>query len=87
MANGWNMNSARMRLSHWCAADGSSPVPTAVPSALEVEDFDARTSRTCAQNNVKFRMDPMPTPVCHMAMIFDPDGNSICIHKRNSDRA
>jgi len=33
---------------------------------------------------VKFRMEPMPTPVCHMAMIFDPDGNSICIHKRKA---
>jgi len=24
----------------------------------------------------------MPTPVCHMAMVFDPDGNTLCIHKR-----
>jgi predicted enzyme related to lactoylglutathione lyase len=35
---------------------------------------------------VKFRIEPLTTPVCRMAMIFDPDGNSICIHKRNPDR-
>jgi len=33
--------------------------------------------------NVKFRIEPIQTPVCRMAMIFDPDGNTICIHKRN----
>ena len=35
---------------------------------------------------MKFRMGPMDTPVCRMAMILDPDGNSICIHKRNTGR-
>jgi hypothetical protein len=35
---------------------------------------------------VKFRIEPLTTPVCRMAMIFDPDGNSINIHKRNPDR-
>ncbi len=37
---------------------------------------------TLKRNNVKFRMEPMETPVCHMAMVFDPDGNTLCIHKR-----
>jgi predicted enzyme related to lactoylglutathione lyase len=49
---------------------------------LEVEDFDAAIAHLKA-NGVKFKMEPFPTPVCRMAMIFDPDGNTICIHKRN----
>ena len=35
-------------------------------------------------NNVKFQMEPMATPVCRMAFIFDTEGNLICIHKRNA---
>jgi len=33
---------------------------------------------------VKFKMEPFPTPVCKMAFISDPDGNTICIHKRHA---
>ena len=33
---------------------------------------------------VKFKMEPFPTPVCKMAFILDPDGNTICIHKRHA---
>jgi predicted enzyme related to lactoylglutathione lyase len=29
-------------------------------------------------------MEPMDCPGCRMAMIFDPDGNTICIHKRKA---
>ncbi|MGI8965657.1 MAG: VOC family protein [Limisphaerales bacterium] len=32
---------------------------------------------------MKFRIEPMDCAACRMAMIFDPDGNTICIHKRN----
>lgn len=48
---------------------------------LEVEDFDLAVAHLKA-NDVGFKMEPFPTPVCHMAMISDPDGNTICIHKR-----
>ena len=50
---------------------------------LEVEDFDAAIKHL-RENAVKFRVEPFPTPVCRMAMISDPDGNTICIHKRNA---
>ena len=50
---------------------------------LEVEDFDAAIAHL-KSNNVKFKMEPFPTPVCRMAFIFDPDGNTLCIHKRNA---
>src|SRR5207244_318666 len=65
------------------AASGWKPSPDGCSAALEVEDFDQAIAHL-KQHNVKFRMEPMPTPVCKMAMIFDPDGNSICIHKRNA---
>ena len=48
---------------------------------LEVEDFDAAIAHLRA-NNVQFKMEPFPTPVCQMAFILDPDGNALCIHKR-----
>jgi predicted enzyme related to lactoylglutathione lyase len=48
----------------------------------KVEDFDAAVARLRA-HGAKFRMEPFPTPVCHIAMIFDPSGNTLCIHKRN----
>lgn len=49
--------------------------------ALEVEDFDA-SIKWLKEKNVTFLYDAMESPVCHMALISDPDGNSICIHKR-----
>ncbi len=52
---------------------------------LEMEDFDAAIAHLRA-HQVKFRMEPFPTPVCRMAFISDPDGNTICIHKRTAGR-
>jgi predicted enzyme related to lactoylglutathione lyase len=49
---------------------------------LEMEDFDSAIAELKAKG-VKFRMEPFETPVCHMAFISDPEGNTICIHKRN----
>lgn len=61
------------------------PGPDGCMAALEVENFDDAIAHL-KRHNVKFRIELMPTPVCRMAMIFDPDGNSICIHKRNPRR-
>ncbi len=49
--------------------------------ALEVEDFDAAIT-WLKEKNVTFNAEPFESPVCHMALIDDPDGNTICIHKR-----
>jgi predicted enzyme related to lactoylglutathione lyase len=49
--------------------------------AFEVDQFD-ETISTLKQRGVPFAMDTLETPVCHMAVISDPDGNSIFIHKR-----
>jgi predicted enzyme related to lactoylglutathione lyase len=64
-----------------CAPGMFKPSPDGCSVALEVEDFDAAVKHL-HEHNVKFRIDPMATPVCHMAMVFDPDGNTICIHRR-----
>ena len=65
------------------SAPGWKPSPDGCTVALEVEDFDDAIAHLRAAG-VKFRMEPFPTPVCCMAMVLDPDGNTICIHKRNS---
>jgi predicted enzyme related to lactoylglutathione lyase len=64
------------------SAPAFKPSPDGCTAALEVEDFDAAISHLRAKN-VKFRIDPLATPVCRMAMRFDPDTHTICIHKPN----
>jgi predicted enzyme related to lactoylglutathione lyase len=49
--------------------------------ALEVEDFDAGIN-ALREAKVKFAVEPMDSGVCRMAIILDPDGNSLAIHKR-----
>jgi predicted enzyme related to lactoylglutathione lyase len=51
--------------------------------AFEVKDFDSSVA-TLRANNVKFTVEPFESPVCRMAIVSDPDGNSICIHKRHA---
>ena len=59
------------------------PSPNGGGVALEVEDFDAAVS-SLKEKGVKFYSEPFASPVCRLALISDPDGNSICIHKRNA---
>jgi predicted enzyme related to lactoylglutathione lyase len=59
------------------------PRPDGCSVGLEVEDFDAAIAHL-RTHNVKFTMEPFSTPVCKMAFISDPDGNTICIHKRDA---
>jgi predicted enzyme related to lactoylglutathione lyase len=49
-------------------------------AALEVEDFD-EAIRRLKQRHVRFAAEPFETPCCHMAVIQDPDGNKLIIHK------
>jgi predicted enzyme related to lactoylglutathione lyase len=56
------------------ASDGPS-------AALEVADFAAAIESLRAAN-VKFTVEPMDTGVCQLAVVHDPDGNAIAIHKR-----
>ena len=57
------------------------PSPGGGSVGLEVDDFDSAISQL-KQNGAPFRLEPIETPVCRMAVVADPDGNSITIHKR-----
>ncbi len=63
----------------WKPSGGSAQIG---PSAgLEVEDFSTAVAEL-KKRNVPFTTDVMETPVCHLAVVLDPDGNSLFIHKR-----
>lgn len=51
--------------------------------ALEAENFDD-TIAALKQHGAKFALEPRETPVCQMAIISDPDGNYVMIHRRKS---
>jgi predicted enzyme related to lactoylglutathione lyase len=60
--------------------------PIAAPAssvALEVDDLDAEVSRLKAAG-VKFSGEVSDFPSCRMALICDPDDNTICLHQRKS---
>ncbi len=70
-------------LSIGAGAPGWKPTSDGCSVGLEVDDFEDAIAHL-KKHNVKFHMEPFPTPVCTMAFICDPDGNSICIHKRKA---
>jgi predicted enzyme related to lactoylglutathione lyase len=49
-------------------------------AALEVENFDDAI-KELKDRRVTFAVEPYESPCCHMAIIQDPDGNNIVIHK------
>ncbi len=51
--------------------------------ALEVADFTEAVAALRAAS-VCFQLEPTESPVCHLAVVFDPDGNSLAIHKRKA---
>ncbi len=48
--------------------------------AFEVGDIDAAIAKL-KERGVTFDMEKSETPVCRMAIIQDPDGNKLIIHK------
>jgi predicted enzyme related to lactoylglutathione lyase len=61
--------------------------PTWTPSsqgtavAFEVDDIDA-TVAGLKKRGAKFFLEKSETPVCWTAIVYDPDGNKVVIHKR-----
>jgi predicted enzyme related to lactoylglutathione lyase len=49
-------------------------------AALEVDDFEAAIGKLKVAV-IPFAAEPFETPCCHMAVVQDPDGNKIIIHK------
>ena len=64
-------------------APGWNPSADGASVAFEMEDFDAAIAELKAAG-VTFKMEPFPTPVCRMAFVLDPEGNTVCIHKRHA---
>jgi predicted enzyme related to lactoylglutathione lyase len=60
--------------------DTWTPSDQGTGAALEVEDFDAAIKKL-KDANVRFAAEAFETPVCHMAVVQDPDGNKLMIHK------
>jgi|ERR1043166_2749039 predicted enzyme related to lactoylglutathione lyase len=60
--------------------DQWKPSPDGTSVALEVDDFEA-SIRSLKAANVAFDPENVESPVCRMAVVQDPDGNKIIIHK------
>jgi predicted enzyme related to lactoylglutathione lyase len=57
-----------------------TPSDQGTGAAFEVEDFDAAIKRL-KDRQVRFAAEAFETPCCHMAVVQDPDGNKLMIHK------
>ncbi len=64
-----------------CYGEAWKPSADGTCIAFEVDDLDAEISRLKSRG-VSFAMKTMDTPVCRFAIISDPDGNKVLIHKR-----
>jgi len=61
-------------------SDTWTPSDQGTGAAFEVEDFDDAIDRLKDQH-VRFATEPFETPCCYMAVVQDPDGNKLIIHK------
>jgi predicted enzyme related to lactoylglutathione lyase len=60
--------------------DQWKPSPDGTSVGIEVDDFEAAI-RDLKKANVTFAAEGIESPVCRMAVVQDPDGNKIIIHK------
>jgi predicted enzyme related to lactoylglutathione lyase len=56
------------------------PSEQGTAAALEVEDLEEAINKLRVAE-IRFAAEPFETPCCHMAVVQDPDGNKIIIHK------
>jgi len=61
--------------------DGWKPSADGAMIAFEVDDFEQSVAGLKAAG-VPVHFDPMETPICHFAIVRDPEGNAVMIHKR-----
>jgi predicted enzyme related to lactoylglutathione lyase len=61
-----------------------TPSDQGTSAALEVEDF-AEAIQKLKVAVIRFAAEPFETPCCHMAVVQDPDGNKLIIHKLKSE--
>lgn len=60
--------------------DQWKPSENGTSVAIEVEDFEAAI-KSLKEKNARFAAEGIDSPVCRMAVVQDPDGNKIIIHK------
>ena len=63
--------------------DQWKPSPEGTSAAIEVEDFGAAI-KSLKDAGAVFTAEGIESPVCRMAVVQDPDGNKIIIHKLKS---
>jgi catechol 2,3-dioxygenase-like lactoylglutathione lyase family enzyme len=63
--------------------DQWTPSSSGPSIAFEVADFPATVAQLRAAN-VKFVVEPVEFPSCHLAVVSDPDGNRLTIHKKKA---
>jgi predicted enzyme related to lactoylglutathione lyase len=56
------------------------PSEQGTAAALEVENFEEAIQKLKVAV-IRFAAEPFETPCCHMAVVQDPDGNKVIIHK------
>src|SRR4029079_12165717 len=54
-------------------------------AAFEVENFD-EAIKQLRQQGLPFAAEPFGTPCCHMAVVQDPDGHTLIIHKLKPEK-
>jgi predicted enzyme related to lactoylglutathione lyase len=61
-----------------------TPSDEGTAAALEVENFNEAIKRL-KDRQVPFAAESLETPCCHMAVVQDPDGNKLIIHKLKAE--
>jgi len=67
-------------------AEGVTFSPNTAGIALRVADVAAAREQLAAAG-VEFLGDTVDTGVCHMAFLYDPDGNVLILHRRYAARS
>jgi predicted enzyme related to lactoylglutathione lyase len=63
------------------ASDQWQPNPNGGGACLEVEDLD-RAITHLKENGVTIALEIQDYPICRMAVVADPDGNTVALHQR-----
>ena len=61
-----------------------TPSDQGTGAALEVDDFEAAV-KSLKDQQIPFAVEAFESPCCRMAIIQDPDGNNIVIHKLKAE--
>ncbi len=65
--------------------DQWKPSPDDTSVAIEVEDFEDAL-QTLEKANAPVLAEKIESPTCRMAIVQDPDGNKIIVHKLKTDK-